>query len=62
MSASRVLSAALGLSLFAGISGAAQTAQPWSKIPIPALHAFNPKQPKRVELPNGLVIFLEEDH
>ncbi len=37
-------------------------AEPWSKIPIPALHAFSPKQPKRIELPNGLVIFLEEDH
>jgi zinc protease len=38
------------------------TAQEWSKIPIPPLHAFKPVQPKRIELANGLVIFLQEDH
>ena len=37
-------------------------AQPWKKIAIPPLHAFKPEQPKRTELANGLVIFLEEDH
>jgi zinc protease len=37
-------------------------AQPWKKIPIPPLHAFKPAQPKRIELANGLVIFLQEDH
>ena len=37
-------------------------AQPWTKIPIPPLHAFKPQQPTRIELPNGLVIFLQEDH
>jgi zinc protease len=36
--------------------------QPWTKIPIPPLHAFKPVQPRRVELANGLVIFLQEDH
>ena len=36
--------------------------QPWAKIPIPSLHEFHPRQPKRIELPNGLVIFLQEDH
>jgi zinc protease len=41
---------------------AASPAQPWKKIPIPPLHAFNPVQPKRIELANGLVIFLQEDH
>jgi zinc protease len=34
----------------------------WSKIPIPPLHAFKPEQPRRIELSNGLVIFLQEDH
>ncbi len=29
---------------------------------IPPLHAFKPTQPKRIELANGLVIFLQEDH
>ena len=37
-------------------------AQPWTKIPIPPLHDFHPRQPKRIELENGLVLFLEEDH
>ena len=36
--------------------------EPWSKIPIPPLHPFKPVQPKRIELPNGLVLFLQEDH
>lgn len=36
--------------------------QPWTKVPIPPLHEFKPKQPKRIELSNGLVIFLQEDH
>src|SRR5260370_7482653 len=34
----------------------------WKKIPIPQLPAFHPQEPKRIELPNGLVIFLQEDH
>ncbi len=60
--------------LLTTMSGAAQTAtakpagntkttaQPWKNIPIPPLHAFKPEQPKRIELANGLVIFLQEDH
>ena len=47
------------------ISAAAQGTkpdEPWKKIPVPALHAFRPVEPKRIELPNGLVIFLQEDH
>jgi zinc protease len=40
----------------------APAAQPWKKIPIPPLHAFKPVQPRRIELANGLVIFLQEDH
>ena len=43
-------------------ASAAAPAQPWKKIPIPPLHAFKPQQPKRIELSNGLVIFLQEDH
>ncbi|HEV2963764.1 MAG TPA: pitrilysin family protein [Candidatus Angelobacter sp.] len=34
----------------------------WKQIPIPPLHPFNPQQPRRIELPNGMVIFLQEDH
>jgi zinc protease len=40
----------------------AATEQPWKKIAIPPLHAFKPVQPRRIELANGLVIFLQEDH
>ncbi|HKN32488.1 MAG TPA: pitrilysin family protein [Terriglobales bacterium] len=34
----------------------------WRQIPIPPLPAFQPVEPKRIELPNGMVIFLQEDH
>lgn len=34
----------------------------WKQVPIPALHPFHPQKPKRLELSNGLVIFLQEDH
>jgi zinc protease len=40
---------------------AAQAAS-WQKIPIPPLPAFKPQQPKRIQLSNGMVIFLQEDH
>jgi zinc protease len=36
--------------------------QTWQQIPIPKLPAFHPAQPKRIELPNGMVVFLQEDH
>jgi zinc protease len=39
----------------------AQSAE-WQKIPIPTLSAFKPQEPKRVELQNGMIIFLQEDH
>jgi zinc protease len=34
----------------------------WKQIPVPPLRQFNPQEPRRVELPNGMVIFLQEDH
>jgi zinc protease len=34
----------------------------WQQIPIPTLPPFHPAEPKRIELPNGMVIFLQEDH
>src|SRR6266496_4142437 len=37
-------------------------AQDWKQIPIPQLPAFHPQEPKRIELPNGMVVFLQEDH
>jgi len=44
------------------LSAHAQTAKPWTKIKTPPLHDFHPVQPRRIELDNGLVIFLAEDH
>jgi zinc protease len=40
---------------------AAQAAE-WEKITVPPLPAFHPQEPKRIVLPNGMVIFLQEDH
>jgi zinc protease len=40
----------------------AQQNKPWEKIPTPKLHEFKPQQPKRIELKNGIVLFLQEDH
>ncbi|MBI3644566.1 MAG: insulinase family protein [Acidobacteriales bacterium] len=34
----------------------------WQQVPIPQLPAFHPPQPKRIALPNGMVVFLQEDH
>ncbi len=35
---------------------------PWKQIPIPPLAPFHPQAPKRIQLANGMVIFLQEDH
>jgi len=40
----------------------ASAPETWQQIPIPQLPAFHPQKPKRIELPNGMVIFLQEDH
>jgi zinc protease len=40
----------------------AQQEKPWEKIPIPKMHEFKPQQPRRIELKNGIVLFLQEDH
>jgi len=37
-------------------------AKDWREIQKPALKPFAPQQPKRIALPNGLVVFLQEDH
>jgi zinc protease len=47
---------------FLGFATYAQQAQPWKQIPIPPLRPFHPEQPKRIELKNGMVILLQEDH
>ncbi len=52
----------LGAGAQAKHATAATQAEPWTKIPIPPLHDFRPVQPRRVELANGMVIFLQADH
>lgn len=47
---------------FAAVPQAAAQATSWQQVPIPPLPAFKPQQPKRIELANGMVIFLQEDH
>src|SRR5579859_4317256 len=44
------------------IPRAAAQAQTWQQITIPPLASFKPSQPRRIELKNGMVIFLQEDH
>ena len=46
--------------LTAVLAGAQST--DWEQIQISPLPAFHPQEPKRIELPNGMVIFLQEDH
>jgi len=53
-----LVSLLIGISILSTVTPA-QT--DWRQIPIPPLHSFQPKQPKRIQLPNGMVIFLQED-
>jgi len=50
------------LALFPAAIAPAHAQTSWQQIPIPKLPAFHPVEPKRVALPNGMVIFLQEDH
>ena len=34
----------------------------WKQIPIPPLPPFHPQEPRRIQLANGMIIFLQEDH
>jgi zinc protease len=36
--------------------------KPWQKIPTPPLRRFQPHEPVRIQLSNGMIIFLQEDH
>jgi zinc protease len=48
--------------ILAPVPQASAQAASWQQIQIPPLPAFKPPQPKRIELKNGMVIFLQEDH
>ena len=41
---------------------ARRKSRPGTRVQAPPLPAFKPQQPMRVQLPNGMVIFLQEDH
>lgn len=49
------------LLLFSGMSSAQQPV-PWNKVEAPPLPAFTPAEPTRIQLSNGMVIFLQPDH
>ena len=51
-----------GAALLLPFALTAQQEKPWEKIPVPKLHDFTPQQPRRIELKNGIVLFLQEDH
>ena len=57
-----ILAGAIFAAALAPIALPAQQSKPWEEIPIPKLHEFKPQQPKRIELKNGIVLFLQEDH
>ncbi len=57
-----VLSGLITVMFAAPGNATAQQAKPWEQIPIPKLHDFKPQEPKRIELKNGIVVFLQEDH
>lgn len=52
----------VALGALCALQAPAQQAEPWKQIPIPPLKEFKPQQPKRIELKNGIVLFLQEDH
>lgn len=53
--------ALVGAALAAAGAASAQITD-WTQAPKPPLRSFHPQQPRRVALPNGMVIFLQEDH
>ncbi len=54
--------AAIFIFILTTVPQASAQAATWQEIQIPPLPAFKPAQPKRIELKNGMVIFLQEDH
>jgi zinc protease len=64
MKTTRILVAMIfaAFSLFAVAPQPAAQTTNWKQIPTPTLPAFHPPVPKRIELSNGMVIFLQEDH
>jgi len=57
-----IAAVSIAVSLLAPLALPAQESKPWEQIPVPKMHEFKPQQPKRIQLKNGIVIFLQEDH
>jgi zinc protease len=62
MKQSVLLTMLLAAASFGTSPQAGAQATSYQQIPIPPLPAFKPQQPRRIELANGMVIFLQEDH
>ncbi len=59
----RILSGLVLFTLLTLSTLAAQTQPtPWNDLKYPPLPAFQPQQPTRIQLSNGMVIFLQPDH
>jgi zinc protease len=52
----------IALLLTAASFASAQAVKPWNQVQAPPLPPFQPRQPVRIQLANGMVIFLQEDH
>ena len=61
-STSRILFVVTALAAIAPSFVVAQQSKAWEQIPVPKLHEFKPHQPTRIQLKNGIVVFLQEDH
>jgi zinc protease len=62
MKTMRTIPAVLAILAFVLLAGGMATAkQPWDKIKIPPLNTFEMPAYERVELPNGMVLYLAED-
>jgi len=57
----RLLGALLPIVLLAGVAAQVQPT-PWNHLKFPTLPPFQPHQPTRLQLANGMVIFLQPDH
>ncbi|MEO6924518.1 MAG: pitrilysin family protein [Bryocella sp.] len=62
ISLATVLIAAASFSVSLATAQSAAIPQSYKQVPIPALHKFEPPQPVHVTLPNGVQLFLQEDH
>ena len=58
----RRAAAASLLVLLGGLAAAQEIPRSWQDVPTRPLREFSIPQPRRIELPNGLVLFLMEDH